>query len=211
MATRVIVVVACALALVPSGAVAQSVGGGVKAGVALGDVPKISEEVDDLQIVDTTYRTGFAVGGFIAWRFDSGFAIQPEVLYTQKGVKVTAREAGVSADLRVKTDFLDVPVLARYTFGKVVRGYVFAGPSFDFKMSAKMEVKALGTSEEEDLSEDVESFEFAFVFGGGVEFGPVLLEARWSEGLTDLGKEAAGEPSVDIKSRTFLILGGLRF
>jgi len=44
------------------------------------------------------------------------------------------------------------------------------------------EDRIMGQSEEEDISDDVEDFEFAVVFGGGVEFGPLLLEARWSEG-----------------------------
>jgi hypothetical protein len=46
------------------------------------------------------------------------------------------------------------------------------------------------------------------VFGGGVEFGPLLLEARWSEGLSNLNTDPA-EP--ELKSRTILFLVGFRF
>jgi hypothetical protein len=46
--------------------------------------------------------------------------------------------------------------------------------------------------------------------GGGVESGPVLLEGRWSEGLTNLDAQPTSQ-SPTIKTRTFLVLGGLRF
>jgi len=48
------------------------------------------------------------------------------------------------------------------------------------------------------------------VFGGGIEVGPLLLEARWSEGLTNLAADATSEDPV-IKSRTYLFLVGFRF
>lgn len=210
MFIRLLAVSACVLVLIPAEGAAQSVGGGIKGGLSLGDVPEVGN-VLDVEGFDTSLRTGFAVGGFLTWRFESGFAIQPEVLYTQKGVKLTFVEDSVSVDGEVEADFVDVPVLARYTFGQGgTRGYVFAGPSFDFKVSAKAKASAMGVAEEEDLDEEVEGFEFALVFGGGVEFGPVLLEARWSEGLTNLAKEPDGDAS-DVKTRTFLILGGVRF
>jgi hypothetical protein len=41
--------------------------------------------------------------------------------------------------------------------------------------------------------------------------GPVLLEARWSEGLTDLAKDTSGETVPAFKTRTFVFPGGLRF
>ena len=204
---RVFVLAACVVAILPGTAAAQQVGGGVKAGVTLGDIPSAALALEGDIGVDTQQRIGFAAGAFVMVRFENGFAIQPEFLYTQKGVKIS--EGGTTM-ATLKTDFLDVPVLARYTFGKGVRGYVFAGPSFDFKLSAKVKFGGLLGTSEEDFSEDLKSFEFAAVFGGGVELGPILMEARWSEGLTNLdANPASGDPSV--KTRTILILAGLRF
>ena len=185
MSIRIFVAAACCFALLPAGASAQQVGGGVKAGVTLGDLTNITDPLD-LPGAGTALRVGYAVGGFLAIRFDNGLSVQPEVLFTQKGVRLDLGQDTVAADLKFKVDYLDVPVLARYTFGKGVRGYVFAGPSFDFKLSAKAESDIAGESDEEDFSEELEDFEFAIVFGGGIEFGPLLLEARWSEGLTNI-------------------------
>jgi hypothetical protein len=207
MSIRSLVVTACCITLLPLGVAAQSVGGGIKGGLTLGDVPNSLDNFDEPG-ASTSLRVGFAAGGFLAIRFGGGFSIQPEVLFTQKGVKLEVSESGLSGDVTYKADYLDVPILARYTFGKGLRGYVFIGPSLDFKLNAKMKVGILGESEEEDISEDVEDFEFALAFGGGVELGPVLLEARWSEGLTNLNT-AKDEP--ELKSRTILFLFGFRF
>lgn len=211
---RALVPVACIILLLPLCAAAQQVGGGVKAGLALSDIPNIDQllgELGDVTGVSTSDRTGFAAGGFLMVRWKNGVAIQPEFLYTQKGVNVTAPgDLASTAQVRAKFDFVDVPILARYTFGKGVRGYVFGGPSFDFKVSAKIRSIVLGASDEQDISSDVKSFEFALVVGGGVEFGPILVEARWSEGLTNLDTvETSGAAA--LKTRTFLLLGGLRF
>lgn len=204
------VAAACIVVLLPCGVAAQQIGGGVKAGVTLGDIPNF-DQVLNATGVTTSQRIGWAAGGFLMIRWKNGFAVQPEVLYTQKGVKLSGIESEGLGDARVKTDFLDVPILARYTIGKGVRGYVFGGPSFDFKMSAKIKASVLGASDETDISSDVKSFEFALVVGGGVEFGPILLEARWSEGLTDIAKDTSGDTGPSAKTRTFLFLGGIRF
>jgi len=207
---RTVALAACVIVLVPCTAVAQQIGGGVKAGVTLGDIPNL-DQVLDITDVGTSQRIGFAAGGFLMVRWTNGFAIQPEVLYTQKGVKIDVSGGSDVGQARVKADFLDVPILARYTIGKGVRGYLFAGPSLDFKLNAKIKADVLGASQEEDISSDVKSFEFALVVGGGVELGPILLEARWSEGLTDLAENTSGETGPAVKTRTCLFLGGLRF
>lgn len=205
MSIRARLVTAAALIVLPCGAAAQGLSIGVKAGVTSGDIPSISSSLDDFG-GSTSARIGYAAGGFVMVPLVGGISIQPEVLYTQKGVRFD--EGPAETNVRIKLDFVDVPILARYTFGQVIRGYLIAGPSLNFNVSATASAGFLGLSGDDDISDDVESVEVAFVFGGGIELGPVLLEARLSEGLTDLAK---GEADGPIKSRTFLILAGLRF
>ena len=71
-------------------------------------------------------------------------------------------------------------MLGRVTLGKGARVYLFAGPSFDFNLGAEASVQG------QDLFVDLKAIEVAVVFGGGLELGPILVEGRWSEGLTDL-------------------------
>jgi len=210
MSVRAIVVTVCLVALMPGVAAAQSIGGGVKGGLSLADVPNITDGVDAASDI-MERRIGYAVGGFVAIRFGNGFSIQPEALYTQKGVGATASGGTASSEFRLKADYVDVPILGRFTFGKGLRGYVFAGPSLNFLISAKAKSGFFGTASEIDVSEDVESIEAALVLGGGIEIGPLLVEARWSEGLTNILVDGMSPAGTALKTRTLLVLGGIRF
>jgi hypothetical protein len=203
MRHRGLLVVGLVVFLMPTLSAGQSVTGGAKAGVIFADVPNFGDVMES----STAMRTGLVAGGFLTWGISGGFAVQPEVLYAQKGMKLD--EPGVSAS--VELSYLDVPVLARYTFGKgSTRGYVFGGPSFNFKLDAKAKSSFEGQDEEEDIGEDIESFEFALVVGAGVEFGHFLVEGRFSEGLTNLAKDDE-DLEETLKNRTFAILAGFRF
>ena len=210
MSIRAIVVTVCLTALMPGAAAAQSVGGGVKGGVSFGDIPNITDGVDGASDI-LERRVGYTVGGFVAIRFGNGFSIQPEALYTQKGVGASAPGETASSEFKLKADYVDVPILGRFTFGKGLRGYIFAGPSLNFLISAKAKSGFLGTESETDVSEDMESFEAALVLGGGIEIGPLLVEARWSEGLTNILADGMSPAGTDLKTRTLLLLAGLRF
>jgi hypothetical protein len=78
-------------------------------------------------------------------------------------------------------------------------------------ISAKARSGLLGTASEIDVSEDLESFEAALVLGGGIEIGLLLVEARWSEGLTNILADGTSPADTDLKTRTLLVLGGIRF
>ena len=210
MSVRTIVVTVCVVALLPGVAAAQSIGGGVKGGVSLADVPDIAGGLDAASDI-LERRIGYAVGGFVAIGLGHGFSIQPEALYTQKGVGARAPGGTASSEFTFKADYVDVPILGRFTFGKGLRAYVFAGPSLNFLISAKAKSGFGGTASETDVSEDMESFEAALVLGGGIEIGPLLVEARWSEGLTNILADGVSPAGPELKTRTLLVLGGLRF
>lgn len=210
MSVRAIVVTVCLVTLLPGVAAAQSIGGGVKGGVSLADVPDIGGGLEGASDI-LERRIGYAVGGFVAIGLGYGFSIQPEALYTQKGVGASAPGGMASSEFKFKADYVDVPILGRFTFGKGLRAYVFAGPSLNFLISAKAKSGFGGTASETDVSEDMEAFEAALVLGGGIEIGPLLVEARWSEGLTNILAEATDPAGTDLKTRTLLVLGGLRF
>ena len=100
MSVRAIVVTVCLAALMPGAAAAQSIGGGVKGGVSFGDVPNIADGVDEASDI-LERRIGYAVGGFVAIRFGNGFSIQPEALYTQKGVGASAPGETASSEFKL--------------------------------------------------------------------------------------------------------------
>ena len=190
-----------AVLAVPGAAVAQELGFGAKAGVTMGTLSFDSENTGDYG-----YRIGLAVGGFVALPLGSRLTIQPEGLFNQRGAK--AEDEGLETTIAL--DYIDVPVLVKYA---VTRGgprsiFVFGGPSAAFKIRSRATATFGDTTIDLDADEEIESFEFGVVAGGGVDFGKWSIDGRYSLGLSNLNKE---EDDVKLKSRSFSILAGIRF
>ncbi len=148
-------------------------------------------------------RAGFVGGLFVVWPATSRLALQTEILFSRKGAEVG--EGGDSA--KIKLNYLDLPVLARVS-SEASGGtsfHVFAGPSFGFRLSAKGE----GDGEEEDLDDDVERFDLGLVAGAGVEFGRLIIDGRYTWGLSDIDKDKSDD--VKVKNRVFSVMAGIRF
>ncbi len=91
---------------------------GVKAGVDFASM-KAKYDTGFGTVEATASETGFFVGGFVTLGMSEKFAIQPEVLY----VAIT------------DSNFLSVPVLAKYTFAD--KFSALFGPSFNYFMDAE--------------------------------------------------------------------------
>jgi hypothetical protein len=154
-------------------------------------------------------RTGLVAGVFGVLPVASRVAIEPGVFYSSQGAKVSGEEFGGSAGSTgtIKLDYVQVPVLVRVSapLAPSASLRVFAGPSFGFRQSAK--VRAEGT--DEDIKEDVESFDAGMVFGAGFDVLHFLVDARYTLGLKNAGKDPAEGESV--KNRVFSIMAGFRF
>jgi len=195
-------VVALAALAVPSAATAQGLTFGAKGGVTLGTL-----SFDPEDSADYGYRIGLAVGGYVALPLGSRLTIQPEGLFNQRGAK--ASEEGLES--KIALDYIDVPVLVKYA---ITRGgsrsfFVFGGPSAAFKVRSRATATFGDTTIDLDADDDIESFEFGVVAGGGVDFGKWSIDGRYSLGLSNLNKDP--EDDVTIKSRAFSVLAGFRF
>ncbi|MBD0256324.1 MAG: PorT family protein, partial [Cytophagales bacterium] len=91
-----------------------------------------------------TYKPGVAagVGLNVPISKDGFFSVQPELLYVQKGAKITftpTRTADASAFTRWETyNYLEVPVLGKINFGTgKVKLYVNAGPSLAYMLTGR--------------------------------------------------------------------------
>lgn len=189
--------VACFLALVtPSAARAQ-------AGVIVGaNFAKLEVSGD---APDAERRTGLVAGVFGTMRLGDRMSIQPEVLYSQKGETFTEQ----SVDVTIELDYLDIPVLARFTGGRRSGLVVFGGPSFGFKLRARSTFEIDGEKQEEDFGDDVESFDLGFVVGAGVESERFFLDGRYQWGLSDL--DADDSELTEVKNRVLSVVVGIRF
>lgn len=103
---------------------------GVKAGLNLSNVYDNQGE----NFV-ATGKFGFAGGGFVTIPLNEYFAVQPEVLFSQKGFKGTGTLLGSNYNYERTTNFLDVPILVAFRPIKFVT--IVFGPQFSFLMSEK--------------------------------------------------------------------------
>lgn len=193
---------------------AQDIELGVKGGLNIADV---STDVPEFEALGTSSRTGFVGGGFATFGLGETFAIQPEILYSQKGFK--AEETGIEAEF--KTTYIEIPVLLKARFPmETVRPGVYAGGVVSFESSCKLGLSEGSVSADFDCDSDEadvgerKTTEVGAVFGANLDLfvGPVILtlDGRYQLGLTNLNDdEFADEESV--KNRVWQFMAGVGF
>ena len=184
------------LGLVVTPGYAQSVNGGVKAGVNFANI-----SVDDDE-GDFKNKAGFVGGVFVEFPVSAAVSIQPEFLYSMKGATFAETDGD---DFKLELNMVQIPLLVKANFGSgTTRPYLVVGPGFGFRTSAKIKAG----DEEEDIKDDVASMDFSGIIGFGVQFGRALIEARYDHGFTDLDE---ADDESEAKTRTFSLLFGFSF
>ena len=180
---------------------------GVKGGINIANVSV--SEVDLPDVLDS--KTGFVGGAFVNLTLGSLFALQPELLYSQKGFK--ASEGPLEAKLG--TNYIEIPVLLKAQFKlAMLRPAIYAGPVLSMETSCNVDVIGVSVDcDEDDGFVDRKKSDWGAVFGANVDFflGPVmlLLDARYQLGLTNLADVENADESV--KNRVWQIMAGIGF
>jgi hypothetical protein len=163
---------------------------------------------------DADRLTGLLAGVYVVKPIAGALAFRPELLYSQKGAEGSFDEEDVSGKAKIKVAYLEVPVLLQYeaTESSDVRPHVYAGPSFSFKTTCKLEGSGGGVSVSfdcDDVELDVKSFDLGGVVGAGLTF-PIgglraAIGARYQHGFTDLTDDAV------VRNRVLSLYAGLEF
>jgi hypothetical protein len=178
---------------------------GVKGGINVANVDTNVSDISDL----AESKTGFVGGAFATFGLGSLFALQPELLYSQKGFK--AEESGQSAELGL--NYFEIPLLLKAQFKlAMLRPAIYAGPVLSFETSCTFSFS--GASEDCDAGDDFsnrKTTEWGAVFGANLDFflGPVTLivDGRYQLGLTNLADVPEDDDSV--KSNVWQIMAGI--
>lgn len=182
---------------------AQGLSVGVRGGVSLASL-KFEGEASG-PTLDS--RIGGIGGAFVTIPLVSWLELQPEVLYAMKGGRLD--DNGIKS--QVWLDYIDVPVLVRFSRrGTGAFGYyLLGGPSFGLRVRARTRTDFGGATEEIDIGDQVERSDLSAVLGGGVEFGSLVIDGRYSLGLTDIDKDKTD--GVAVTTRAFSFTAGVRF
>ena len=196
--TTVLLVVFCAAA----SARAQGLEKGVRGGITYAKTSASGE--GEAAGLDWQIRGVF--GGFVTWRFMSWLELQPEVLYVMKG----ARSEDI-VDTKLLLDYLEVPLLARVTRGRAggTRYYLAGGPSVGYLLRGKTRADFGGSIEEIDIKDELEPVDVGLVITGGVEFGSIVVDGRYTHGLSNIDKESS--EGQEVRNRAVSVTVGIRF
>jgi hypothetical protein len=151
---------------------------GIKAG--LNSSKFTGDDVSDLKS-----KSGFIGGVFVRVGVLGIVAVQPELLYTQKGAKIDS----ASTKITYNVNYLEIPLLVRVDIPFViVRPFLYGGPTLGFKLSAKTKTEQNGQTNEADINE-AKSSDTGIALGVGADlnvlgFGSIVVDLRYTKGLS---------------------------
>jgi hypothetical protein len=212
MRIRVSMLGAALLVLSASMVQAQAITVGVKVGIDFSSLPNAGEVIDQVvkqTSTETSSKVGALFGGIVTVPFWNRLALQPELQFVTKGVKLNEAASGgtVTASLR----YLEFPVLLRY--GVPVgehSGYVLFGPTFAVKAGTSAKLEGPSQTADIDIDSAIRTFDAGLAFAGGVDYQRYFFELRYTQGLNDVATDSF--PHVDsVKNRNIAIVAGIRF
>jgi hypothetical protein len=154
--------------------------------------------------LDTDARIGLVGGAFLTINVSPTIAIQPELLYSVKGVETTFKYNYQSQDwestLKWALTYIEIPVLIKYkipTDGKVKPG-LYLGPALGFNSKGTFKQDDQVANDPLNFGEfdiaNVKSTDFSAVFGGELGFVMssfnLVLDVRYNLGLTKAFEDA---------------------
>ncbi|SDY72283.1 porin family protein [Hymenobacter psychrophilus] len=205
---------------------------GPRIGLNLADISFKFEDIDDADL-DTKLLVAPQAGITLNAAFGN-LALQPSLLFSQKGTKVTVDESspGFSnvTETTARLNYLELPVNLVYTTGGTEGFQVFAGPYIGFglggKIKQKYTVSQSGTTISESESykvkfasksksnSDAEYFnqpDFGVNGGVGYKTGPFQVQAGYSLGLNNMVPKDSDGAKPDSKSHNRVIQFSLSY
>lgn len=158
--------------------IAQAQDNGLRVGIK-GGLNVSNLYVDDVD--DENPRYGFHLGVYTQLFESDVFAIQPEILYSTKGTRITYDELGLQGDAKFNLNYIDIPVLAVFKLGDAAE--IHLGPYFSYLVSANVDIDGDIDSYEELDRDDYKTWDYGISGGVGFNVGAVQIGARYNYGL----------------------------
>lgn len=191
---------------------------GLKGGLNMSNIA-MSEDGEDFD-EDFKYTPGFHFGPMVEIPFSDNFSIEAALLATTKGAQLKEEEMGFDYSMKLFLLYVDVPVLAKVSFGVgPAKVYAAVGPyvgggimgkskyevSYGGETESETEDIVWGTGEDADLKR----LDYGVSAGAGVEFGALQLGVSYGYGLANVSPESEGD--VNVNHRVLGLSLGYRF
>lgn len=210
------------VALFNGAAAAGNVSFGFKAGLNVTSITDNPPSWDP----ELSYKAGIGAGFFLIYRFNNSLSLQPELLYSQRGVQTTLLDYDVvSIDMTAEFDYVELPLLLVYRvpLKGSFRPILYAGPVLSYLLSSELAFSASILSVSVDFSSVTHVNDFGGIVGTGFEWevgdGIITFDIRYQLGFTNVivggDFDLNGSPETiegdDIKNQGFAFLIGYVF
>jgi hypothetical protein len=160
---------------------------------------------------------GFGFGAAFDYHFSYDIVLNVKAGYTAKS---TLLQYSVDYQyekfdsIRINIDYLEIPIAVKVIANNYFT-YVTAGISINFPVHAS--IKDLRKGEKNNVEENFNDLSLSADFGIGIQFhigSPIMfIEARYSQGLTNLNDEVLGDYPIQgkIKSNSMYLMAGLLY
>ncbi len=187
------------------------------------NVANLSFDGDDAldDILDKGPRLGFVGGVFADVALTPQLAFHPEVLYSQKGYKLSADDGQMSGSITARVDYLEVPLLLAYRIPVGQNGLAVgleAGPTLAYKLSSGISCggdipdDACDDLEgDDDFGDNVRDFDFGIAGGVTVGAGPFGVGLRYTQGLTTIDETSGSNDGIDARNGVFSVMARYAF
>jgi outer membrane protein with beta-barrel domain len=182
---------------------------GLKAGLNLANL-----YVDEVK--DENFKVGFSGGMYAKLPITRGISLQPELLYSNKGAKVTYDLPGIfggDGEYRFNLHYVEVPVMAVIN---VVKNFnIHAGPYVSYLAAANV-TRLDDDNNQSDISDlEADNFnriDYGLAGGIGFDFQNITIGARYNYGLREIGESGfSGEVTKNSKNSVINVFLGFAF
>ncbi len=164
---------------------------------------------DSLQITPAK-KTGIQAGVFYNISSGGAFSIQPEVNFSQKGIRFNEPN-----DIMVKRNFnyLELNVLGKTTIGgENIKAFLHLGPGISYLISAQDKTDISGTTKVDLEAENIRRWDTVIHAGLGAAFrlgfeNALFIEGRYSLSISDLNNVDTSQQSDDYKPVNHRVIG----
>jgi hypothetical protein len=178
MRTTIFLIVICSIGIMLPDDVSGQATIGIRAGVV-----SSKQDVQNGNIADD-YESKLGADIALVADFPIGiFSISPEFHWMQKGGKLEDLQGG-AGDVSRTFNYLEIPLLFKFTFGEKTNFFLFGGPSAGYLLNGT-DKDMDGNTNDVDL-DFYKRAEFSLHAGGGIGLGPVRIDVRYIYGITDI-------------------------
>jgi hypothetical protein len=156
------------------------------------------------------FRPGFTLATYGVFPINENLSFQPELQFVQKGMGQDTVAFGAPISVRVKINYIEVPLLLRISGdrGVPVAPFLLVGPTLAYRLSCSAKATVATTTMDGDC-DGLPSTDYGVAAGAGVDFNALSRDfsvaARLDQGLKKLGKNN------EVSNRSINLVFGLRF